>query len=278
VASSQDVKTIPGLRNTESLNELKFGDGTTMSLRDLFGKRFDGSVLRREFELIHRPVQTMVRRDFIYLSRSFYVASVLEENRNIDQAKLERLEEKLTEKFVSVQTLVRTRANDMRKSLHAVGAADEKVHTPRPMGYVVPIIHPRAYAYMELLREIDNLQSDRERAWMLGHIDHKMRNDGFREVMRALRKIGEITRENRIVMWKMLQRAAEETGGSEGQDLKDFAVEQSRTLKAEGKLDPATQGSISAEQALPSSDDLSGALPAEAGAKHTDEPELVIAK
>ena len=49
MATNQDVKLIPGLKNTESLNELKFGDGTTMSLKDLFGKRFDGSVLLREF-------------------------------------------------------------------------------------------------------------------------------------------------------------------------------------------------------------------------------------
>lgn len=266
MASTQDVKVIPGLRKTESLEQLKFGDGTTMSLRDLFGKRFDGSVILRDFELIHKPVQTLVRRDFVYLSRSFYVASVLEENRNINQGKLEGLEKRLTEMFDNVLTLVRQRTKELNKLMLSVGAADEIVFTPRPMGYRVPIIHPRAYAYMELLREIDTLQSDRDRAWMLKHIDSRQRTDNFREVMRAVRKVGQVTRENRIVMWRMLQIAADETGGTEGQALKDFAVEQRQTLTAERKLDPETMGSITAEAALPDSDDHGLALPAEAGA------------
>ncbi len=266
MASSQDVKVIPGLRNTESLEQLKFGDGTTMSLKDLFGKRFDGSVILREFELIHRPVQTLVRRDFIYLSRSFYVASVLSENRNIDQSKLEKLEARLTEMFDNVLTLVRKKAHELSALMMSVGATEELVHTSRPMGYRVPIIHPRAYAYMDLLREIDTLHSDRDRAWMLNHLDSRQRSDNFREVMRAVRKVGQVTRENRIVMWKMLQIAADETGGTEGQALKDFAVEQRQTLTAERKLDPETLGSISAESTLPDSDDNVSALPAEAGA------------
>lgn len=266
MAATQDVKLIPGLRNIEALEGLKFGDGTTMSLRELFGKRFDGSVITREFELLHRPVQTLVRRDFIYLSRSFYVASVLSENRNIDLAKLEKLEERLAGMFDNVLTLIRQRANELNKLLLSLGAADEQVLTSRPMGYRVPIIHPRAYAYMELLREVDSLQSIRDRAWMLGHIDSRQRNDNFREVMKAVRKVGEVTRENRIVMWKMLQIAAEETGGTEGQELKDFAVEQRNTLSAERKLNPDTMGSVSAEAALPDVVDPDLALPAEAGA------------
>ena len=192
---------------------------------------------------------------------------MLSENRNIDQSKLEKLEGRLATMFENVQQLVRTRAKEVNKLLISVGAADEKVHTPRPMGYRVPIIHPRAFAYMELLREIDNLHSDRERAWMLSHIDHRQRSDNFREVMKAVRKVGEITRENRIVMWKMLQTAADETGGREGQELKDFAVEQRQTLSAERKQNPETMGSVSAEAALPDSDDRDMALPAEAGAE-----------
>lgn len=266
MAGNQDVKVIPGTRNNESLEALKFGDGTTMSLRELFGKRFDGSVLIREFALLHRPVQTMVRRDFIYLSRSFYVASVLAENKNIDQAKLERLDEKLGSIFESVRTLVRTRAKELTAMMRNVGVADEIVHTSRPMNYTVPIIHPRAFAFMELLREIDTLQSDRDRAWMLAHIDTRQRSDNFREVMKAFRRVGQVTRENRIVMWKMLQSAADETGGEEGQKLRDFAVEQRQTLSAERKLDPDTMGSISGENALPEHDETMDALPAEAGA------------
>lgn len=266
MATSQDVKAIPGVRNNESLEQLKFGDGTTMSLRELFGKRFEGSAILRDFELIHKPVQTMVKRDFIYLSRSFYVASVLSENRNIDQAKLERLDEKLGTMFGNVQTLVRQRAKELSAKMASMGAAAEIVHTARPMGYRVPIIHPRAYEFMELLREMDTLQSDRERAWLLKIIDSRQRSENFREVMKALRRVGQVTRENRIVMWKMLQTAANDTGGEEGQALKDFAKEQQATLSAERKLDPETMGSITGEAALPEPHDSSDALPAEAGA------------
>jgi hypothetical protein len=266
MANNQESKVIPGTRNNESLDALKFGDGTAMSLRELFGKRFDGSVILREFELLHRPVQTMVRRDFIYLSRSFYVASVLAENKNIDQTKLDRLDERLGSMFDAVRTLVRQRAKELGAMMLSAGAADEIVHTSRPMVYKVPIIHPRAFAFMELLREIDTLQSDRDRAWMLNHIDSRQRSDNFREVMKAFRRVGQVTRENRIVMWKMLQTAADETGGEEGQQLRDFAVEQRQTLTAELKLDPETMGSITGEGALPDHDANDAALPAEAGA------------
>jgi hypothetical protein len=265
----QEIKLIPGVRDTESLEELKFGDGTTMSLRDLFGKRFEGSVIQREFRLIHKPVQNFVRRDFIYLSRCFYVSSVLSENRSIDHAKLDGMESKLAAMFEAVQKLVRSRLNEVTKLLVSRGAENEGVNTPRPMQYIVPIIHPRAYAFIELLRDVDELHSKREHAWLLSHIDHTQRNENFREVMRAVRRIGQVTRENRIGMWKMLQRAADEATGVAGDELRMLATEQSQTLSAERQLDPDTAGSVSAEAALPATADQSLALPAEAGARTT---------
>lgn len=262
-----EVKLIPGQRNTDTLNELRFGDGSVMSLRDLFGKRFEGSVITREFDLSNKPVQNFVRREFIYLSRSFYVASVLGENKNIDQARMAALEQGMLEIFTAVQTLVRTRLNEVSRLLQLHGADKSSVHTSRPMTYIVPVIHPRAYQFLELLREVDDLHSKREHAWILQHIDHTQRNDNFREVMKAVRRIGYLTRMNRIAMWKMLQRAADETGGAEGDDLKKFAEEQSQTLVAERQLDPDSAGSISSESALPKeAQNTDAALPAEVGA------------
>lgn len=263
----QEIKLIPGVRDLESLEELKFGDGTTMSLRDLFGKRFEGSVIQREFTLIHKPIQNFVRRDFIYLSRCFYVSNTLSENRSIDQARLEGMEAKLATMFEAVQTLVRTRLNEVSKLLISRGAENDKVHSARPMQYIVPVIHPRAFAFIELLRDVDELHSKREHAWLLAHIDHTQRNENFREVMRAVRRIGQITRENRIGMWKMLQRAADEATGVAGDELRMLAKEQSQTLSAERQLDPDTAGSLSAEAGLPAVADPSFALPAEARAK-----------
>lgn len=266
VTRNNEVKLVPGQRNNGTLNELKFGDGTVMSLRDLFGKRFDGSVITREFDLINKPVQTFVRRDFIYLSRSFYVGGVLGENPNVDASKLSGLDQQLGEVFAAVQTLVRTRLNEVSKLLQMHGVDQNEVHTARPMSYIVPIIHPRAYQYLDLIREVDELHSKREHAWLLSHIDHKQRTENFRETMKAVRRIGFITRMNRIAMWKMLQRAAEETGGVEGDELKQFAAEQSQTLVAERKLSPESAGSISAEAILPVETDISvDALPAEVG-------------
>lgn len=263
----QEIKLIPGVRDIDSLDELKFGDGTTMSLRDLFGKRFEGSVIQREFTLIHRPVQNFVRRDFIYLSRCFYVSSMLSENRSVDQARLDDMENKLGTLFEAVRTLVRTRLSEVSMLLKSHGAESDSVHTSRPMQYVVPVIHPRAFAYTELLRDVDELHSKREHAWLMSHIDHTQRNDNFREIMRAVRRIGQITRENRIGMWKMLQRAADDATGEAGEKLRQLAKEQSQTLSAERQLDPDTVGSLSAEAGLPEVADLSVALPAEAGVK-----------
>ena len=266
MAVKQDVKLIPGSRNTESLNELKFGDGSTMSLRELFGKRFEGSVITREFDLIHKPVQTFVRRDFVYLSRSFYVSSILSETRGIDQSKIDAMENRLIAVFEAVQTLVSDRLKEVTKLLVSKAVAGDSVHTPRPMSYVVPIIHPRAYAYMELLRDVDALHSLREHAWLLSHIDHVQRNENFRQVMKAVRRIGQVTRENRIAMWKMLQRAADEVGGEEGVQLRAHAAEQSQTLTGERVLDPDSAGSVSAEASLPAMSNTDEALPAEVGA------------
>jgi hypothetical protein len=276
---NNEVKLIPALRNTDALNELKFGDGSVMSLTDLFGKRFEGSVITREFDLINRPVQTFVRRDFIYLSRCFYMGGILGENPNVDAARVDSLEKQLFEVFSAVQTLVRTRLNEVRKLLQLHGVDQDDVHTARPMSYLVPIIHPRAYQYLDLLRDVDELHSKREHAWLLTHIDHKQRNENFREIMKAVRRIGFVTRMNRIAMWKMLQRAAEETGGTEGAELMQLATEQSQTLVAERKLNPESAGTISTEAALPSEALGEGnALPAEAGtAPAGDAKEALVA-
>ena len=73
-------------------------------------------------------------------------------------------------------------------------------------------------------------------------------------------------------MWKMLQRAADETGGAEGDDLKKFAEEQSQTLVAERRLDPESAGSISSESALPKeAESTEAALPAEVAPATTAE-------
>lgn len=273
-----EIKLIPGQRNDVSLSELKFGDGSVMSLRDLFGKRFDGSVIRKEFDLINKPVQGFVRRDFIYLSRSFYVSSVLTENKHIDQSRLELFESSLGEVFVEVQSLVRKRISEINKLLKNNGVNDEEVHTPRPMHYIVPIIHPRAYQYMGLLREVDELHSLREHAWLLQIIDHKQRNENFRDVMKAVRRIGSVTRMSRIAMWKMLQKAAAEATGAEGEDLKKFAEEQSQTLVVERNLDPTSAGHVSAEASLPAIvGEAAHALPAEVSEKSSEPDEVAVA-
>jgi hypothetical protein len=263
---NNEIKLIPALRNTDALKELKFGDGSVMSLRDLFGKRFEGSVITREFDLVNRPVQTFVRRDFIYLSRCFHVSTILGDNPTVDVSKVNALENQLFEVFSAVQTLVRNKLNEINKLLQIHGADKEEVHTARPMSYRVPIIHPRAYQYLDLLRDVDELHTKREHAWLLTHIDHKQRNDNFREIMKAVRRIGFITRMNRIAMWKILQRAASEMGGTKGAELMQLAQEQSQTLVAERKLNPESAGTVSTEASLPSdAGNSADALPAEAG-------------
>lgn len=263
MARKQEVKLVPAQRNEDSLNELKFGDGSVMSLKDLFGKKFDGSVITREFELINKPVQNFIRRDFIFLSRCFYLGTVLGENKNVDAGRMASLDTELFNIFTSVQELVRKRLNEIARLLQLHGADKEEVHTARPMLYRVPIIHPRAYEFLNLLREVDSLHSLREHAWLLGLINPQQRADNFRETMKAVRRIGFVTRMNRIAMWKMLQRAAEETGGQEGEDLRQLATEQAQTLAAERKVDPEIAGSVSSEAGLPS-EPSSDALPGEA--------------
>lgn len=76
-----------------------------MSLTEMFGKRFEGSVITRSFDLINKPVQSFVRRDFVYLSRSFYVAGILGVNANVDVAKVDELENHLVTIFSQVQAL-----------------------------------------------------------------------------------------------------------------------------------------------------------------------------
>ena len=262
-ARKQEVKLVPAQRNEESLNELKFGDGSVMSLKDLFGKKFDGAVITREFELINKPVQNFVRRDFIFLSRCFYLGTVLGENKSVDAGRMATLDIELLTIFNSVQELVRKRLKEITSLLQLHGADKDEVRTARPMLYRVPIIHPRAYEFLNLLREVDSLHSQREHAWLLGHISPQQRADNFRETMKAVRKIGFITRMNRIAMWKMLQRAAAEADGAEGEALRELATEQAQTLVAERKVDPELTGSVSSEAALP---EVAGsaALPAEA--------------
>ncbi len=259
----QEVKLVPAQRNEESLSELKFGDGSVMSLKDLFGKKFDGAVITREFELINKPVQNFVRRDFIFLSRCFYLGTVLGENKSVDASRMAALDAELLAIFNSVQELVRKRLKEVSAILHQNGADKQEVHTARPMLYRVPIIHPRAYEFLNLLREVDSLHSQREHAWLLGHINPQQRSENFRETMKAVRKIGYVTRMNRIAMWKMLQRAAEEAGGEEGEALRQLASEQAQTLVAERKVDPELAGSVSSEAALPEGSGDS-ALPGEA--------------
>ncbi len=263
---STEATLIPAVRNKQSLGELTFGDGSVMSLTDMFGKRFEGSVITRSFDLINKPVQSFVRRDFVYLSRSFYVAGILGVNANADVAKVEELENHLIAIFSTVQTLVRLRLSEVSKLLAAYGADKEEVHTARPMTYKVPIIHPRANQYLELLREVDDLHSKREHAWLLSYLTPTQRSENFREVMKAVRKIGFVTRQNRIAMWKLLQRAAAETGGAEGKMLTDLAHEQGSTLVAEGDLDNTIIGSVSSESDLSQAGkSLDAALPAEVG-------------
>lgn len=263
---NSEIILVPAQRNTQALDELKFGDGSPMSLTDLFGKRFDGSVITKEFELINRPVQTFVRRDFIYLSRCFYVSSVLTENKNVDQAKMAALEAELLAIFAAVRVLVGTRLREVSSLLQNHGADKDEVRTSRPMFYRVPIIHPRAYEFLTLLREVDELHSKREHAWLLGHLSPIQRSENFRETMKAVRRIGFVTRMNRIAMWKILQRAAEESEGDEKDSLHHLAQEQSATLAAERTLDKDSAVSVSAEAGLPTEAGIY-ALPAEAGAK-----------
>ncbi|ABE47343.1 AcaB family transcriptional regulator [Polaromonas sp. JS666] len=259
----QEVKLVPAQRNEESLNELKFGDGSVMSLKDLFGKKFDGAVITREFELINKPVQNFVRRDFIFLSRCFYLGTVLGESKSVDTGRMATLDTELLNIFNSVQGLVRKRLTEITALLKQNGADKDEVHTARPMLYRVPIIHPRAFEFLNLLREVDSLHSQREHAWLLGHINPQQRAENFREVMKAVRRIGFVTRMNRIAMWKMLQRAAAEAEGAEGEALRQLASEQAQTLVAEREVDPELAGSVSSESALP---DVAGeaALPGEA--------------
>lgn len=226
-------------------------DHESISLTDVFGPNFRDSYIEKEITLRSRKLNSLVRRDYLFLCRMLHTFTRAREFRGIDHVALNKIEDAISVKIDGVRQLVAIKLTDLAKKFSAAPDAKVESLTGRATAYRAPVASPHAFAYLQLLEEADEFFNRQDAAYLQkvtgSSQDHYNR---AREVWNALVKVKAAITQGRAACFAMLKRASAdvEPGTPEAEQLHAEIKDVAAGLTADAATDGEVREDLSVSQ------------------------------
>lgn len=238
-----DSAVAPKLQNPQNPTE-------RLSVEALFGERFEGGLIEKQYTLNTPRIKQFYRRDFVYVSRLFYGIDSFRRIWQLDSSALDAIETQLAKKMSAVSKLLQGFMQQAQAAMTVNGFGAQDISYAKPINYVVPIISPAAREYMELLVQADETLAKVDACHLLGLIKsadkHKTEND----MRKAIRAISATVRGQRIALLKYANAVRKDSDPDARKVIAEFVGKEIADLMKQRTEDPDAQAPVSEERDL----------------------------
>lgn len=232
---------LPGLDNPQHL----------IDITAVLGTDYRGAFYMKNIQLGSKAMQAFVRRDFFYLSNMLRRTSDYRSIRGADGRKFDAFDKVLDDAFEAAKRLVSIHHEQLSVALTQNTVNPGELQFARPFTFRVPVVHPCARRYLDLLAAADEAYGLVDQAWIAEVVDYKEKDKRLKSIRKAFREIALQIRTNRFnaldYIWELRKSSDKETAAEiEGLARQDAADMANRPIDAD---DTATKPSAAAAMA-----------------------------
>lgn len=158
----------------------------------VFGRQFRGGMVNLPYTLDTWHAQQVYRSEFGPLSHRLYMMDNCRRIQGIDAAWPEQAEDQVSHHLAALLGQLAHRRLDTECQLTRHPGAVPRISHHRPLSLQVPIIHPIARDYMEVLLAADAMFTLFRKQWLLGLLDSPARQTRETSLEAALRAVSSL--------------------------------------------------------------------------------------
>lgn len=228
-------------------NAPSFGTETKqISLQAIFGRKFEGAVIMRDFSLHTEAMRKLVERDYLFLSKMLHTITRTRDYWRIEHGPLNKIEDDLQDKIKSIRDLISVRRIELQKRFHKKPDATIDVTHARSTAFEAPIASPHANAYVDLLIDADEFIGQLTAAWLQGLFKSQEFNGAVREIKRAMHAVKADVTRARVKCFELLNRAMAGMAKDDPEhaQMKNDVAELALGIVADAKQDSDVQDAL----------------------------------